>query len=114
MTKNVANLTPEDVLSPFMECLTDNQIHSLDEVRQYCIKALGLSKEIGQEQLPCGLNKVESYVGEARTWLKKEGWVNSPSRAKFYITSKGQRAIVNATANGIKITWAYLRQFESF
>ncbi|MDO4814289.1 MAG: restriction endonuclease [Gemella sp.] len=95
----------------FIDFLSDGEIHTLNEVRDYCLSTMDLTEEEKEEKLPSGKNIISDRIGWARTYLKKAGLIESPSRAKFQITDLGLEAYRNGSE---KITLSYLNQYESF
>lgn len=97
---------------PIMEVLSDGQVHHFKEVRDYCIKYYSLTDEEQQEMLPSGKKSyVNDRVSWAKTYLKKAGLLDSPTRSNYQITELGKDAV----KNGVKsITVDFLKQFESF
>ena len=81
----------------FLTCLEDGNVHSLQEIREYCMNALELSDTDRNEQLPSGRNLVRDRVGWARTHLKKAGLIGSPTKAHFAITDLGRQVLKKGT-----------------
>ena len=81
----------------FLTCLGDGKVHSLQEIREYCMDALELSDADRNEQLPSGRNLVRDRVGCARTHLKKAGLIDSPAKAHFAITELGRQVLNKGT-----------------
>lgn len=95
----------------FINCLGDGKVHSLQEIREYCIKASNLTEDDIQQRLKSGQSLVNDRVGWARTYLKKAGLIDSPARTMFCLTDEGKKAY----ATGVdKITLDYLQQYDSF
>lgn len=95
----------------FLDCLADGEVHTLKEIRAYCAEAYSLSDEDRQMMLPSGQNMLRDRVGWARTYLKKAGLIDSPSRANFGITDEGKKAVAKGTSC---VTLKYLQQYEAF
>lgn len=95
----------------FLDCLADGEIHTLKEIRAYCAEAFSLSDEDRQMTLPSGQNMLHDRVGWARTYLKKAGLIDSPSRANFCITDEGKKAVAKGTSC---VTLEYLQQYDAF
>ncbi len=95
----------------FMACLKDGSVHSLKEIRAYCAKAFALTDEDMKVTTASGVILFHDRVGWARTYLKKAGLIESPSRSNFRLTEEGLKAIRNGTQ---QITLHYLMQYDSF
>lgn len=94
-----------------IKCLGDGKAHSLQEIREYCIKAFDLTDEDMQQRLKSGQPLVYDRVGWARTYLKKAGLVDSPERSMVCLTEEGKKAYA---AGAEKITLEYLQQYPPF
>lgn len=100
-----------EIMPEFIRCLGDGELHTIKEIRSFCADALNLTEEDRQQTLPSGSNVFADRVGWARTYLKKAGLIESPSRANFKLTEAGTEAF----QKGVEcVTVAYLCQFESF
>lgn len=99
-----------EFFAPFLRCLEDGEVHTLQEVRNFCIDTFDLDDEERERRLPSGQLVVYDRIGWARTYLKSAGLVKSPERARFQLTSDGE----NALRSGKEITLEYLKQFPSF
>ena len=108
----MANPKYSEFFPPIMEVLSDGHVHHFKEVRDYCIKYYSLTVEEQQEMLPSGKKSyVNDRVSWAKTYLKKAGLLDSPTRSNYQITELGKDAV----KNGVKsITVDFLKQFESF
>ena len=95
----------------FIECLGDGKVHSLQEIREYCIKAFDLTEEDLQQRLKSGQILVTNRVAWAKTYLKKAGLIDSPERAMLCLTEEGKKAY---EAGAEKVTLEYLQQYSSF
>lgn len=97
---------------PFLEYLKDGQQHTLKELKQYISRYFKLTEEQLLEMLPSGRQTVfVNRIGWARTYLKKAGLIDSPSRATFIITNDGLNVLKD---NPTVIDNNYLMRFESF
>lgn len=96
---------------PFLEALSDGDIHTPKEVREYIKNKMNLSDEDVSVMLPSGrITYFYDRVGWAKTYLDKAGLVETPSRAKYRITDEGKKAL----ASGEIIDLKYLEKYESF
>ena len=94
-----------------IKCLDDGEQHTMSEIRVYCAKEAGLSKEQLSEEFSSGNNIFNNRTGWARTYLKKAGLISNPGRSRYVITDRGRKAIadgLNALDN------AYLAQYAEF
>ncbi len=94
-----------------MDCLSDGMIHSIHEVRAFCAVACSLSEDDKKETLPSGAIVYYDRISWAKTYLKKAGLLDSPSRATYRLTEEGMKATKFGTKN---VTLEYLQQYESF
>lgn len=95
----------------FLKALGDKQEHAYIDVKNQVISDFDLTDEDIAELLPSGKQSVFSNrIGWCRTYLKKAGLIDSPSRAHFIITDEGKRILDTVD----EITDDTLRQFPSF
>lgn len=100
-----------DFFTPFLNALSDGEIHTPREVREYIQDEMNISEEDIAEMLPSGqITTFYSRVGWARTCLDKAGLIETPSRAKYRITEDGRKALVSEESIDLK----YLDRFDSF
>ena len=96
----------------FLDCLADGEIHSSKEVKDTVATAFNLSNEDRVELLPSGRQPVfDNRIGWTRTYLKKAGLIESPSRGSYVITAAGKQVL---SENPQHIDNQYLQRFESF
>lgn len=95
----------------FLDCLADGQEHKMKEIRDVAAKTLGITEEERSEMLPSGRPLFDNRVGWTRTYLKKAGLIESPSRSVYKITEAGQQVLAE---NPKEINNFYLQRFESF
>ncbi len=100
-----------EIMPEFIRCLGDGEAHDIKEIREFCIKAFQLSENDLQQALPSGNNMFYDRVSWAKTYLKKAGLIESPSRTYYRLTSDGKTAFAKGVEN---ITLSYLQNFESF
>lgn len=97
---------------PFLEFIRDGQLHSLKELKLQMASYFQLDETALAELLPSGRQTVfVNRIGWARTYLKKAGLIDSPSRAMFVITQQGLDVLQD---NPTVIDNNYLMRFESF
>ncbi|MEG1567334.1 MAG: winged helix-turn-helix domain-containing protein [Anaerovoracaceae bacterium] len=79
---------------PFLEFLRDGQLHSLKELKIEVAKHFNIDDNALAEFLPSGRQTIfTNRIGWARTYLKKAGLIDSPSRAMFIITEQGKNGL---------------------
>lgn len=97
---------------PILQCLADGGDHTLKELKSGGVKAFHLSEEDLAQLLPSGRQTYfANRVGWARTYLKKAGLIESPSKGVFRITPEGLRVLQE---DPIVIDNAYLMRYDSF
>ena len=100
-----------EFFQPFLRALSDGEIHTSQDVREFIQSDMGLNKDDLLEMLPSGrMSTFNSRVGWARTYLDKAGLLETPSRAKYRITEEGKKAL----GSGKTIDVQYLKRYESF
>ena len=96
---------------PFLEAVSDGELHTPKEVREFIKIKMNLSDEDISVMLPSGrITYFYDRVGWAKTYLDKAGLVETPSRAKYRITEEGKKAL----SSGDTIDLKYLEKYESF
>ena len=102
----------QEFMLPTLEVIADGQEHKNSEVAQSVAKILNITDDDMQEMLPSG-NQQTYYnrAGWARTYLKKAGLLEYPSRGVMKITEAGKNVIANKPN---KIDNKFLSQFEQF
>lgn len=97
---------------PFLEFLKDGKPHSMKDLKVKIAEYFRLGEKDLAELLPSGRqNMFSNRIGWARTYLKKAGLIDSPSRAVFVITKQGLEVVRD---NPPVIDNSYLMQFASF
>ncbi len=95
----------------FLRALADGGVHPYADVKKQVIADAGLSDEEVAALLPSGNQTIfNNRIGWCRTYLKKAGLIESPTRAHFLITDAGKK-VYEADAD---ITNDTLRAFPSF
>lgn len=75
----------------FLSVLTDENVHSLKEIKNKVIMDFNLSESDLSERFATGNQSVfENRIGWCRTYLKKASLIESPTRAQFIITDNGK------------------------
>lgn len=96
----------------FLNCLADGQSHTAKEVKDLVAHAFSLSEEERETLLPSGKQLLfDNRIGWTRTYLKKAGLVESPSRGIYLLTPAGHQVL---SENPPLIDNLYLQRFPSF
>lgn len=104
--------TYEQIMLPFLEYLSDNKIHSLNDTHEHLCQKFQLTDSEIRELLPSGRQAIfRNRIGWARTYLKKAGLLDSPKRAHFKITQRGLE-LLNEKLN--EINGAVLKRYPEF
>lgn len=97
---------------PFLKRVSDGKTHGMSELYQALAVDLALSSEDRAQILKSGTQLVfENRIGWARTYLKKAGLIESPSRGFVQITERGKSVLAKLPA---KLNVKFLRQFPEF
>src|SRR5436305_642364 len=98
-------------LFPLLRRVRDGETHSLTSLAQELADDLGLSPEDRAQVLSSGQLTYRNRVGWARTYLKKAGLLETPSRGTARITSRGRQVLAE---NPPTIDVKYLYRFPEF
>lgn len=102
----------DEMYRAFLDCLADGQTHKSKEVKNAVADAFSVSEEERAQLLPSGRQAIfDNRIGWTRTYLKKAGLVQSPSRGIYTITAAGRQVLHE---NPKEIDNMYLQRFESF
>ena len=101
-----------ELYKPILEVIQDGKIYCMKETATKVAENLNLSLEDLAEQLPSQRQTIFiNRLNWAKTYLKKAGLIESPSRGNYLITSEG-KALLNS---GVPITNEYLKtHYPSF
>lgn len=101
-----------ELYKPLLDVIQDGQIYCMKETATKVAENLNLSVEELAEQLPSQRQTIFiNRLNWAKTYLKKAGLIESPSRGNYVITSEG-KALLNS---GVPITNEYLKtHYPSF
>ena len=84
----------DEMYRAFLDCLTDGQPHKSKEVKDTIAEVFHISDEERAVLLPSGSGPVfDGRVGWTRTYLKKAGLIQSPSRGVFVLTPAGKQVL---------------------
>lgn len=98
-------------LLPLLKRLADGEARPLSGLAQQLADDLGLSPEDRAQMLTSGQLTYQNRVGWARTYLKKAGLIEAPSRGTARITNRGRGVLAeNLPAIDVK----YLYRFPEF
>ncbi|WP_306569151.1 restriction endonuclease [Faecalispora jeddahensis] len=96
----------------FLDCLADMQIHKSKEVKDEVAKKSCVTEAERREMLPSGRQAIfDNRIGWTRTYLKKAGLIESPSRGAYLLTDAGKHVLIE---NPTAIDNHYLERFDTF
>jgi restriction system protein len=99
-------------MMPLLTSLADGQLHTMKELAQRMADHFGLSDDERQRMLPSGQQSyINNRVGWAKSYLKKAGLLENPSRGKVRITNEGQTVLIKKPSS---INCEYLMKYPSF
>ena len=97
---------------PLLKRISDGQEHIMSAVYEELANDLKLTEEDRSQLLKSGSQTVyENRIGWARTYLKKAGFLEAPSRGVIRITDRGLSVLKSPPE---KLNVSYLRQFPEF
>ena len=100
-----------ELYGPFLKAISDGSIHNLKDIKSFIVSLLNISNEELLQRLPSGLQTViDNRISWAKTFLKKAGLLENPSRGNYILTDVGRKALPDAD----HITNEYLKRYESF
>lgn len=101
----------QTIMRPLLEHLADGAVKSNSETIDALSKQFQLTDEEIVELLPSGQQSIfTNRVAWAKAHLKKAGFLESPSRGLYKVTSRGLEAL----ASNQRINLKYLKQFEEY
>jgi restriction system protein len=103
--------TYEQLMSPLLEVAADRQPHRVREIADQVATKVSLPEHLRGETLPDGRNKLIHRLEWARTYLKKAGLLEYPSRGVFRITERGLTALKESPGG---INNRFLQRFPEF
>lgn len=102
----------QTLMLPFLQLLSDKQPRHINDIWLTLCDQYNLTAEEREELLPSRSDyTMRNRVGWTRTYLKKAGLLESPSRGVFKITTEGLRVLSEKPS---KVNVAYLRTLPSF
>src|SRR5690348_7392726 len=97
---------------PLLKRLADGKDHGMSELYQVLADDMELSEGDRGQLLTSGKQLVyENRIGWARTYMKKAGLIDSPSRGVIRITDRGHSVLAKPPD---KLNVKFLRQFPEF
>ncbi len=104
--------THYDLMLPLLLIMQkNNKIYSLHEAYDELIHVLNCTEEQKNATMEDGRNIIFYRLQWAKTYLKKAGLIDYPSKAHFQLTTIGRNLVLQ---NVDKINISFLSQFESF
>ena len=103
--------TYEQVMFPLLNAAKDGVAHRVRDVVDLVVAHFSLPQQLREEKLPDGRNKLIHRMEWARTYLKKAGLLEYPSRGLFKITPRGIQ-VLNEKPE--KLDSKYLQRFPEF
>lgn len=82
-----------EMYRPLLECLKDGQQHKIKEIKDAVAAAMAVTVEDRKELLPSGNPIYDNRIGWTRTYLKKAGLIDSPTRGVFVLTTDGKKLL---------------------
>lgn len=102
----------QSLMLPLLKLVSDKKEYKYRELIENLALEFKLTDDERKELLASGNQPIfDNRVGWAKTYLKKAGLIDSPSRATFIITELGLKVLGK---NPEKIDAKYLRQFPAF
>lgn len=102
----------QSFMLPLLRCISDGKEHPIRSIYERLSDEFDLSVGERAELLPSGGQTiVKNRIGWAKTYLKKAGLVDSPSRGSVQISARGQNVLASKP---LQINVDYLRQFSEF
>jgi len=103
----------DEFFPAFMQCLSDGEVHTMKEIKEFCVQQFSLTDAELRELTPSGsTTRVSDRIGWARMYLKKAGLIISPVRSQYQLTEEGKNAVAQYGTE--KITLSFLNQYNSF
>src|SRR5438552_18696003 len=89
----------EACMLPVLRQLADGDVHTMKDLAQRVADSFSLSEEDRQRMLPSGQQSyISNRVGWAKSYLKKAGLLENPSRGKVRITNAGRALLAEPPA----------------
>lgn len=102
----------EACMLPLLQILADGQIRTMREATRLVSEKFQLTEEERQEMLPSGNQSyIGNRVGWAKTYMKKAGLVDNPTRGKVQITNEGKIVLAQ---NPTTLDSKFLEKYPGF
>ena len=102
----------QTIMLPLLKFVADGKEHTLREIIEGLADIFNLNDEERRELLPSGKQPIfDNRVGWATTYLKKAGVIETPKRAVYRITERGQGVL---NKNPQRVDNKFLDQFQEF
>jgi restriction system protein len=102
----------QTIMLPLLKFVADGKEHTLREIIEGLADKFNLNDEERRELLPSGKQPIfDNRVGWATTYLKKAGVIETPKRAVYRITERGQGVL---NKNPQRVDNKFLEQFHEF
>ena len=100
----------EDMMLPLLSSIEDRRAYSMDDLERMVAERLNVSEDVLNELTPNRqMTKVRNRLGWAKSYLKKAGLVDYPSRGVVTITEKGKSVLLS---NPPRIDRKYLNNLK--
>ena len=102
----------QTIMLPLLKFVADGKEHTLREIIESLADIFNLNDEERRELLPSAKQPIfDNRVGWATTYLKKAGVIETPKRAVYRITERGQGVL---NKNPQRVDNKFLDQFQEF
>ncbi len=100
-----------ELYGALLHSIEDGEVHNYKDMKKYVADYIELSDKDKALMLPSGNQSIfDNRIGWTRTYLKKAGLIESPSRGKHILTDEGKKALSDCN----KIDNTYLLKYKSF
>lgn len=102
----------DEMYRELLQTLADMKVHKSNEIKNLLAIKFGVSDVEREERLPSGRQAIfDNRITWTRTYLKKAGLIESPTRGTYRLTAIGKKVLEE---NPKVIDNHYLNQFDSF
>ena len=102
----------DEMYRELLQTLADMKVHKSNEIKNLLAIKFGVSDVEREERLPSGRQAIfDNRITWTRTYLKKAGLIESPTRGTYQLTAIGKKVLEE---NPKVIDNHYLNQFDSF
>ena len=83
-----------ELYGALLHSIEDGEVHNYKDMKKYVADYIELSDKDKTLMLPSGNQSIfDNRIGWTRTYLKKAGLIESPSRGKHILTDEGKKAL---------------------